>query len=97
MEEKGEQYPVICLTPEGKAFMKTEEQLIMKLPKEETEKKSESKEKKNRRKKGAVAAELSEKDAELFEAYGNSDVRSHRKKRYRRIWYLQIRHLPVCV
>ena len=68
VEEKGEQYPVICLTPEGKAFMKTEEQLIMKLPKEETEKKSESKEKKNRRKKGAVAAELSEKDAELFES-----------------------------
>ena len=67
-EEKGEQYPVICLTPEGKAFMKTEEPLIMKLPKEETEKKSESKEKKNRRKKGAVAAELSEKDAELFES-----------------------------
>ena len=62
VEEKGEQYPVICLTPEGKAFMKTEEPLIMKLPKEETEKKSESKEKKNRRKKGAVAAELSEKD-----------------------------------
>ena len=30
-------------------------------------------------------------------AYGNSDVRLHRKKRYRRIWYLQIRHLPVCV
>ncbi len=25
VEEKGEQYPVICLTPEGKAFMKTEE------------------------------------------------------------------------
>ena len=50
------------------AFMKTEEPLIMKLPKEETEKKSESKEKKNRRKKGAVAAELSEKDAELFES-----------------------------
>ena len=47
VEEKGEQYPVICLTPEGKAFMKTEEPLIMKLPKEETEKKSESKEKKN--------------------------------------------------
>ena len=68
VEEKGEQYPVICLTPEGKAFMKTEEPLIMKLPKEETEKKSESKEKKNRRKKGAVAAELSEKDAELFES-----------------------------
>ena len=45
VEEKGEQYPVICLTPEGKAFMKTEEPLIMKLPKEETEKKSESKEK----------------------------------------------------
>ena len=36
VEEKGEQYPVICLTPEGKAFMKTEEPLIMKLPKEET-------------------------------------------------------------
>ena len=68
VEEKGEQYPVICLTPEGKAFMKTEEPLIMKLPKEETEKKSESKEKKNRRKKGSVAAELSEKDAELFES-----------------------------
>lgn len=68
VEEKGEQYPVICLTPEGKAFMKTDEPLIMKLPKEETEKKSESKEKKNRRKKGAVAAELSEKDAELFES-----------------------------
>ena len=68
VEEKGEQYPVICLTPEGKAFMKTEEPLIMKLPKEETEKKSESKEKKNRRKKGAVAAELSEKDVELFES-----------------------------
>lgn len=68
VEEKGEQYPVICLTPEGKAFMKTEEPLIMKLPKEETEKKSESKEKKNRRKKGAVAAELSEKEAELFES-----------------------------
>lgn len=68
VEEKGEQYPVICLTPEGKAFMKTEEPLIMKLPKEESEKKSESKEKKNRRKKGAVAAELSEKDAELFES-----------------------------
>ena len=68
VEEKGEQYPVICLTPEGKAFMKTKEPLIMKLPKEETEKKSESKEKKNRRKKGAVAAELSEKDAELFES-----------------------------
>jgi len=67
VEEKGEQYPVICLTPEGKAFMETEELLVMKLPKEETEKKSESKEKKNRRKKGAVAAELSEKDAELFE------------------------------
>ena len=66
VEEKGEQYPVICLTPEGKAFMETEELLVMKLPKEETEKKSESKEKKNRRKKGAVAAELSEKDAELF-------------------------------
>lgn len=66
--EKGEQYPVICLTPEGKAFMETEELLVMKLPKEETEKKSESKEKKNRRKKGAVAAELSEKDAELFES-----------------------------
>ena len=30
VEEKGEQYPVICLTPEGKAFMKTEEPLIMK-------------------------------------------------------------------
>ena len=28
VEEKGEQYPVICLTPEGKAFMKTEEPLI---------------------------------------------------------------------
>jgi len=68
VEEKGEQYPVICLTPEGKAFMETEELLVMKLPKEETEKKSESKEKKNRRKKGAVAAELSEKDAELFES-----------------------------
>ena len=68
VEEKGEQYPVICLTPEGKAFMKTEEPLIMKLPKEETEKKSESKEKKNRRKKGSVAAELTEKDAELFES-----------------------------
>ena len=68
VEEKGEQYPVICLTPEGKAFMKTEEPLIMKLPKEETEKKSESKEKKNRRTKGSVAAELSEKDAELFES-----------------------------
>ena len=68
VEEKGEQYPVICLTSEGKAFMKTEEPLIMKLPKEESEKKSESKEKKNRRKKGAVAAELSEKDAELFES-----------------------------
>lgn len=68
VEEKGEQYPVICLTPEGKAFMETEELLVMKLPKEETEKKSESKEKKNRRKKGAVAAELTEKDAELFES-----------------------------
>ena len=68
VEEKGEQYPVICLTPEGKAFMESEELLVMKLPKEETEKKSESKEKKNRRKKGAVAAELSEKDAELFES-----------------------------
>ena len=68
VEEKGEQYPVICLTPEGKAFMKTEEPLIMKLPKEETQKKSESKEKKSRHKKGAVAAELSEKDAELFES-----------------------------
>ena len=68
VEEKGEQYPVICLTSEGKAFMKTEEPLIIKLPKEESEKKSESKEKKNRRKKGAVAAELSEKDAELFES-----------------------------
>ena len=67
VEEKGEQYPVICLTLEGKAFMETEETLIMKLPKEEKEKKSESKEKKNRRKKGAAAAELSEKDAELFE------------------------------
>ncbi len=43
VEEKGEQYPVICLTPEGKAFMETEELLVMKLPKEETEKKSESK------------------------------------------------------
>ena len=68
VEEKGEQYPVICLTPEGKAFMKTEEPLIMKLPKEETQKKSESKEKKSRHKKGVVAAELSEKDAELFES-----------------------------
>ena len=68
VEEKGEQYPVICLTPEGKAFMESEELLVMKLPKEETEKKSESKEKKNRRKKGAVAAELSEKDTELFES-----------------------------
>lgn len=68
VEEKGEQYPVICLTPEGKAFMKTEEPLIMKLPKEETQKKSESKEKKKRHKKGAVAAELSEKNAELFES-----------------------------
>ena len=86
VEEKGEQYPVICLTPEGKAFMETEELLVMKLPKEETEKKSESKEKKNRRKKGAVAAELSEKDAELFESL----------QELRRIWYLQIRRLPVC-
>lgn len=68
VEEKGEQYPVICLTLEGKAFMETEEPLIMKLPKEEKEKKSESKEKKNRRKKCAAAAELSEKDAELFES-----------------------------
>ena len=97
VEEKGEQYPVICLTPEGKAFMKTEEPLIMKLPKEESEKKSESKEKKNRRKKGAVAAELQKKMQNYSKAYGNSDVRSHRKKRYRRIWYLQTRRLPVCV
>ena len=74
VEEKGEQYPVICLTPEGKAFMETEELLVMKLPKEETEKKSESKEKKNRRKKGAVAAELSEKDAELFVVWVHTDV-----------------------
>lgn len=70
MEEKGEQYPVICLTPEGKAFMKTEEPLIMKLPKEETKRNLNQKRKKNRRKKGAVAAELSEKDAELSKLTG---------------------------
>ncbi len=67
VEEKGDQYPVICLTPEGKAFMNAEDSLIMKLPKE-TEKESEAKEKKSKRKKGAVAAQLSEKDAELFES-----------------------------
>lgn len=67
VEEKGDQYPVICLTPEGKAFMTAEDSLIMKLPKE-TEKESEAKEKKSKRKKGAVAAQLSEKDAELFES-----------------------------
>ena len=68
VEEQGEKYPVICLTPAGKAFMETEESLIMKLPKEETEKTSDAKVKKERRKKGAVAAELSEQDAELFES-----------------------------
>ena len=68
VEEQGEKYPVICLTPAGKAFMETEESLIMKLPKEETEKTSDAKAKKERRKKGAVAAELSEQDAELFES-----------------------------
>ena len=68
VEEQGEKYPVICLTPVGKAFMETEESLIMKLPKEETEKTSDAKVKKERRKKGAVAAELSEQDAELFES-----------------------------
>ncbi len=67
VEEKGDQYPVICLTPEGKAFMNAEDSLIMKLPKEK-EKESEAKEKKSKRKKGAVAAQLSEKDAELFES-----------------------------
>mgnify|MGYP004523704755 FL=1 len=68
VEEQGEKYPVICLTPAGKAFMETEESLIMKLPKEETEKTSDAKVKKERRKKGAVVAELSEQDAELFES-----------------------------
>lgn len=68
VEEQGEKYPVICLTPAGKAFMETEESLIMKLPKEETEKTPDAKVKKERRKKGAVAAELSEQDAELFES-----------------------------
>ena len=95
VEEKGEQYPVICLTPEGKAFMKTEEPLIMKLPKEETEKKSESKEKKNRRKKGAVAAELSEKDAELFESL--RELRREIASEEKVPPYMQIRRLPVCV
>ncbi len=52
----------------------------MKLPKEETEKKSESKEKKNRRKKGAVAQNFQKKMQNYSKAYGNSDVRWHRKK-----------------
>ena len=89
------EYPVICLTPEGKAFMKTEEPLIMKLPKEETQKKSESKEKKNRHKKGAVAAELSEKDAELFESL--RELRREIASEEKVPRYLQIRRLPVCV
>ncbi len=69
VEENGEQYPVICLTPEGKAFMKTEEPLIMKLPKEETEKKSESKkEKRTDAKKAQWQRNFQKKDAELFES-----------------------------
>ena len=74
VEEKGEQYPVICLTPEGKAFMKTEEPLIMKLPKEETQKKSESKEKKSRHKKGVVAAELSEEKVPPYMVFADKTL-----------------------